>query len=66
MGGDSITQLNDKYGPRGWRIWRGVNRQFYLWRQRTSPPDVRRYDQLAELRADVEYRDAQQRRWDDS
>jgi len=66
MGRDEISELNEHYGPRGWRIWRGVNRQFYLWRHRTSPPDVRRFDSLEELRKDVEYRDAQQIRYDEN
>jgi hypothetical protein len=70
MGGNEIERLNEKYNRKfGWRIWRSVSGRWVYWhRPNTSPPDVRRYrpDQLAQLRAELAEREAQQRRFDDN
>jgi hypothetical protein len=63
--GGEIMRLNDEYG---WlaRIWLGIaGNSVYASMRKTSPPQVRRYElgQLAELRAELEERVAQHRRF---
>ena len=63
MGRDELNRLSARL--RGHHWWRGVGRSgWYLWRQRTSPPDVHRYPTRAELVAEMRERAAAQDRWD--
>jgi hypothetical protein len=63
MGGKPIEELMARLPHL--RVWQGVGRSgWYVWRLRTSPPDVRRYGGRAELLAELEERAEQQARWE--
>lgn len=59
---DEVAALTKRL--RGHRVWRGVNRCWYVWQMRTSPPKVTSYPARDELVAELRERVRQQDRWD--
>jgi hypothetical protein len=61
--GDTTEQPTSGQFPGG-RWWRGVNgKLWYLRRNKTSPPDVRRYGSREELAAEIDKLTADHERW---